>query len=391
LAEPGPVRIRRASNAAARRGLTLVELLVVVFVFTILAAIAVPQLHVAMEDRRTREAARAVTVALASARNQAMATGRPVGVVFRRATELGAPNACTVVEQTESPAPYSGENTDAGVRLQLGTVSTSDRPSATGPPGYPAIPVVYAQLGPNASAFNLSTIRIGDQMQINHQGPWYTIIGPDGDYPADPDGNDDGVPDTGTLILGREPFNRYRYPWPESPDVPPWSPWLPYQIRRQPRSGTNDPILGSAMAPIQLPSRAAVDLSVSGPDGQPFAFAGTTGPVMIMFGPTGAVTAVYNNGVPVNTALHEPAYLLVGELQRVPRPTDPAGLAEDGVVNIDSFKSIWVTIQPRTGLASAAEMAPTNGVDDDGDGDIDELDEAIDEKRRFARENLGGL
>ena len=97
-----------------RRAVTLVELLIVVSIITLLAAIALPAMQTGMESRRTREAARAVHVFFASAQVRALELGRPVGVMLERSTI--DPRACTLVRQVEVPPPYAGDLDGAEMR-----------------------------------------------------------------------------------------------------------------------------------------------------------------------------------------------------------------------------------------------------------------------------------
>ena len=61
------------------------------------------------EERRVREAARAVNVYISSARNRAIEIGRPCGVIFRRANGTNFPTASTVLDQCEVPPTYAGD------------------------------------------------------------------------------------------------------------------------------------------------------------------------------------------------------------------------------------------------------------------------------------------
>ena len=97
-----------------RRGVTLVEMLIVISIIVILTAASL-KLIAPADDRRVREAARAVNVYISSARSRAIEIGRPCGVIFRRATGTNFPTASTVLDQCEVPPPYAGDTTDAVV------------------------------------------------------------------------------------------------------------------------------------------------------------------------------------------------------------------------------------------------------------------------------------
>ena len=86
-----------------RRGMTLVELLVVLVIVLLLAAATIPRLKPEIDRSRVREAARSIQLYLSSARNQAMATGRLCGVMIER---LAAENGCSMsLTQVETPCP----------------------------------------------------------------------------------------------------------------------------------------------------------------------------------------------------------------------------------------------------------------------------------------------
>lgn len=73
----------------------------------LVTAATIPLLLPALEGRRAREAARAISVALDTARSKAMETGRPVGLMFERAANNF--HYCQSVSYCEVPEPYSGD------------------------------------------------------------------------------------------------------------------------------------------------------------------------------------------------------------------------------------------------------------------------------------------
>src|SRR5437016_5370562 len=67
-----------------RPAMTLIELLIVIVIITTLVSAAIPLMAPTNDDRRLREASRAVNSFLAAAQARAIAIQRPVGVGIKR-------------------------------------------------------------------------------------------------------------------------------------------------------------------------------------------------------------------------------------------------------------------------------------------------------------------
>jgi prepilin-type N-terminal cleavage/methylation domain-containing protein len=98
-----------------RRGFTLVELLVVIFIMLLITAITIPVIAPAMSNREVREAARMVDSFVNGARTRALLAGHPVGVVLER--QQNNPSACTTLSYCEQPDPYAGDYQLSTIRL----------------------------------------------------------------------------------------------------------------------------------------------------------------------------------------------------------------------------------------------------------------------------------
>ena len=289
-----------------RAGMTLVELLVVIGVIVLLMGIAVPAIQSSANQRRVREAARALNVYLGGARNHALETGRPCGVMIQRMANL--PQCSMVMDHVAVPAPYGGESVDAVATVQLTSMQLGREV------------VLRANLSP---AINTRLVSPGDLIQLNNQGPWYTIV---------------TVADT-QLTLRLDISNGQIVPWSPTASMP-----MPYKIMRKP--------LKSHGAPLQLPAGAVIDLQFSGWEnaGQQFSLGAGTQPIVLVFSPKGSLERIYyENTVVLPT---QPVYLLIGARERV-----PAGSAADGLDNWQDRNNLWVTVNAQTGLVTTHPVA----------------------------------
>jgi len=384
---------------SARRGVTLVELLVVIGIMLILATITIPAMRTLTEGRRVREAARAINVYFGRARSRAVESGRPCGVMLERLERQ--PDACVVLRQAEVPPPYSGDMLGAKLWVR-------QRPDTA--------PLLLLSVPVGALADNL--VRRGDSVQLNNQGPWYTIVdypepsGSDLDFPVHPatqfidfsgsttgttieDTDGDGWIDSHYLAIRLSSHGVAALPWTApfaSPD--PVADAYPFQILRQP--------VASAGAPLQLSRGAVIDLAASGPDRQrPFQLVDPSAPdnppanplplplplaprdarswpVFIMFSPNESIDSVYHyqlsydssgnvtGGGYVGRRVVEPIHLLVGKWERIPQQPGLGSQTDDGLLNYQDATNLWLAINPQTGLVTVAELStyyvdPTDG------------------------------
>jgi prepilin-type N-terminal cleavage/methylation domain-containing protein len=303
------------------RGITLVELLVAISILVLLMAVGARMINFSKEDRLTREAARAVNVYFSSARNRALESGRPCGVMLRRVE--GLPQCAEVLDQVEVPPPYAGDTLGAVAQVSMGPVSGG-------------LATVSAQLTPEIRTSVIHKgelvpfISKGDLVQFNHQGPFYAIAV----KPTEPTAT--------SLTLQIDLSQGQRLPWPQAPAQ---SARVPYQIIRRPRKSTANT--------LDWPKGAVIDLEFSGADDHSIG-AGAGEPVYIMFSPNGSVERVYHRGYSQNDMhmVTEPIFLLVGKRERV-----PVGAAEDGRANWEDTNNFWVMLNPQTGLIATAEVA----------------------------------
>lgn len=136
--------VRLGSLSSVRRGMTLIEILVVVGIIMVLASLSMPVLSPVAEGRVARETARGVQAAMEAARARAIRLGRPCGVSLVPFHE-NYPYGCIKVEQLTAPPGFV---TDCSV----GTY------------------------GITPTTFNGITFKNGDTAQLNFTGPIFTYV-----------------------------------------------------------------------------------------------------------------------------------------------------------------------------------------------------------------------
>ena len=333
--------------SACRRGVTLLELLVVMLILLMVTAAAIPMMAPALQNRRMREAARLASSFISGARARAIQSGRDVGVMIERFE--GRPYAMSM-SYVEVPPSYAGEFT--GATCNIGRVATPNTPQSAGNVPGGMTPIWYSIVVVPAT-INTSLIRIRDEIQLNYQGAHLTILGPDT--------NNDGVLDQPTgmtytidaaaLWNTTPPPARYQTPVAG----------LPFQIFRQP--------VRSSAPPLQLPDGIIIDLMFSGSAPNPIwgnlgiapSNWSTTPPVLfnpvIVFTPGGSVSYL---ATPNLTRPIGPIYLLLGRRELM---ADVAKSGEDENINDNSatpknlyLENRWITVGYQTGLVTTSEV-----------------------------------
>lgn len=354
-----------------RRGVTLMELLVVATIILIVTAVSVPTIKPMMESQLTKQAGSTVSTYLNRARARAMTTGRPCGVTFEYfpgsfvpggLDENGDPipdaSASLVLHQVETPPYYSG--LDQGATFNV--FAEGDLIDATGrrirlwdtnPDIYWSSMVPEPIRGPDDYGCALD---VGAKIQFNGVGPFYPIV------------HYQRLDASGAV---ESSYAVEKLPGIDLPVLQNAT----YKVVRQPRA--------TMTAPVGLPQGAVVDMEHSGTDDQIHWFGGEIN-VTTMFSPDGSVSYVDYGGVRFIPST--PIYFLIGRWDRIAA----LGGAEDGLWNSEDPTNAWVSINPTSGLVTTAEVNPPF---DYLVGDDEEPYGLVYESREFARmskRNIGG-
>lgn len=361
------------------RAFTLVELLVVLGIIVILAAIALPTVKNLLQDQKITQAARAVQGYFESARGRALASGRPVAVIFERlpfssagtvGTDLYRTNStCVRLSMGEVFPPYEGDWAGATATLIGSPYATAAQIDVA-----QAASLMDTSVNPPVSS---GLVSLGDAIQFSDRQQAFAII-------RDPFVVMNALgqplvqidfanpPSLSGLALVEPTWQTVGTPLAAGAKVR-------FRIHRKPSKSMTGGII--------LPRGTCIDLAFSGsgtlgrefaPDqiqGSSTAASDSFGPVFIVFGERGTVELAYYQGRVGNsvTALQVlPTgiyHFLIGRTEQVPSPLPLPGdmLAPDAGAGVESdrddFKSnlmdpgnVWVSINPFSGAIYTSQV-----------------------------------
>lgn len=396
--------MRNVSNAKPIRkarllqsGLTLIELMVVLAVISVLAAIALPAVKNTLREQRVSRGASLLQSAIEEGRARSVLAGGGGGIIIDRVGIETIAGRCESirVRLASTPPSYGGDVGNAKVKMGVNMAGTAPSVDITDD-------IITLWFDPSASQIKRSAtdigngtvptlINLGDKVQVGDVGLPMTIVGIDlgtiakrtqaGLLPSDI--SDAIVTSWVRVTVDRPELNMdlTRFIGQD----------MEFSITRTPR-----PVIA---LPIELPQGTSIDLTASGigrfgnqfspmaVDGNyldntvaPFA-AGTRDyqSIYILFGARGEVSRVLASqlvsGIPqlAEIPITGDVHLLVGQGGEV--KTDPTDLLEDndpdpladeardGKAPLLDPESAWVTIKARNGdIVATPWIDPTDNV-----------------------------
>lgn len=179
---------------SANRAFTLIELLVVILIILIVSAVALPTVLPALQHRQVSEAARTLQGALIGARDSAIKNNRPSGIRLLPDPVLNGINPNSNLFDATQPLAYNriipiaaAPDYSEGVVSIYSPADSLYTASLKTVNGYSGVPcLVVEEMAvtattpaiPNSPTSWYWNVRVGDRIQINNTGGWYTIVGP---------------------------------------------------------------------------------------------------------------------------------------------------------------------------------------------------------------------
>lgn len=346
-------------SASPAPGFTLVELLVVLVIFMILVAIALPMVKGLISDQKATRTAQNIEAFISAARSRAVAEGRTVGVRFERlGTDDYTRSASLRLRQLVGVPAYTGDAGDAVALLSGSPVNTAEFDTADSPLLY-----LSSQILNTAPATDdyLAPIQVGDLMELpGGRSVPISAIGPvSGSTVSVTFDLEENV----NVLTGGPTVDRF--PTASNSSAPGGN--VKYRIHRNPMPSTSNV--------MSLPQGMAVDLNYSGIGIGGSQFAPGSDPAIvprsidILFNASGAVTQVIYD--PANTRIYPTGliYFCVGEIDGVasiadPAPENPFSQERALTTNIVNPDSLWVVINPASGRITTVPMATGGTIPD---------------------------
>jgi prepilin-type N-terminal cleavage/methylation domain-containing protein len=324
-----------APRANSRRGMTLLELMIVVMILGLLAVVVLPAISTSIESRRFREASRNVSSFIARSQVRALDAPHPRGLMIQ---PLAAnPLAAIDLFFASTPSPYCGESMSANVTIQSPGTSTN----------IASLALQFDLLSDARIRGQLRFVRPGDAIRFGTGGPEYCF-----------------VPDKGTgphavRMWLEDSQAAGNTPWPRGEKVP-------FRIRRQPHRSSSGIMQLQRGAAIDIPwscigTRPLYDPSVPPSDR---VIKDITQPVTLLFDRSGKPDQLVHSGG-VRTIVGAPLFLLIGSAElagngylpgvagEVPNDADAGPLGANWQYN----NSVWLAVDNGTGAVKFGPVA----------------------------------
>ncbi len=368
------------------RGFTLVEMLIVLVIFLILVAIALPIVKGLISDQKATRTAQNIEAFINAARSRAVAEGRTVGVRFERLASTNyARSTCLRLRQLVGVPPYTGDAADAYATLSGSPVSTATFDTADNPLIYLSSQILNDTSGAGGANDtkddHLAPIQVGDLLEL-------------------PGGRSVPIAGVGPVVGATVPLTFSlaesfsvvgstvnKFPLNASSSAPGGN--VKFRIHRSPMSSTSNV--------MSLPQGMAIDLNYSGVGITGSDFAPPTNAAVIpravdiLFNASGAISQVIYSPTNLREYPTGLIYFCVGEIDGVasleaPSPDNPFSQTKALTTNIMNPESLWVVLNPASGRVTTVPMGTVRTIPPVGTTDPSNAayQTAVEEARYFA-------
>ncbi len=339
------------TNTRTRIAFTVVELLIVIAIITLVAAVTLPSVKALLHGQKVTQAARMVQAHIESARARAIATGSFVAVILERSVSTGTEqNSVLSLSIGNTFPPYEGDTLGAtGLMVDTLAWSSGTQKYATGMDSFYDQIIVPATSGMLIHS-PVSAFEAGDFIQIGESQNLFVIKSIS----------------SGAITFFNPPYYVHSdgTEWPISePQLPKApsdtnlgstadNPNVPFRIFRKPKK--------SFVQATKLPRGTCIDLSVSGIQQAGTQFADKTAPLMIVFDERGSVAFV-NVGTTLPETPAGTIHLLVGRTEQVAATGFRQSVADPNdkttfTANLNDAENRWVSINPRSGAVHTSTV-----------------------------------
>ncbi|WP_186774752.1 prepilin-type N-terminal cleavage/methylation domain-containing protein [Allorhodopirellula solitaria] len=340
-------------------GFTLVEMLIVMVIFLMLVAVALPVVKGLISDQKATRTAQNIEAFMDAARSRAIAEGRTVGVRFERLSSVAngnyARSTSLRLRQLVGVPAYTGDAANAVATLSGSPANTANFDTADSPLIYLSSQILNDTVTPSNDY--LAPIQVGDMLELpGGRSVPITGIGAvaGSTVPVTFDlAENTAVGATGSTV------NRF----PQAGGTSATGGNVKYRIQRSPAASTS--------RVMSLPRGMAIDFNYSGIGVGGSQFAPSMDPatlpraVDILFNASGAVSQVIYNSVNTRVFPTGLIYFCVGEIDGVASVEGAAAADRDNLFSQDSTlttnimdpDSLWVVVNPASGRVTTVSMA----------------------------------